>query len=457
MKLKLRGLALALLIVAFLAGSLAAAEHKLVSDTLPNGMKVYVLEDHNSPLVAVQIWVRTGGVNETYKTRGMSHFLEHLLFKGTKKRKVGELDRELDAIGASNNAATYYDYTFFQATGASCYFDKMLDVEVDGVLNSTLEPEEVEKERKVVIEEIKMNEDKPQRVLFSQIHRAMFDNLAYSYPVIGFQKIIETVPRDVIYNYYKEKYNPNNMIVVIVGDIKPEVAFAKVKEAFRGIVSNTPGNEKIDGALEEEIIKPRYRKVMMDIEKTYSSIAYRAPELASDDIAAMEVLTNILGEGASSKLNVSVKEKQKLVDVVAAAMWNFRSSGLFFVYMMLDPKNVETAKDAVFKEIAAIKKGEITSGEIEKAKNSIETAFILNHQNYENMAEYIGQTILLSSEDNFGKYLENIKKVTKEDIVKVANKYLTDNGYVFAVVEPNPKKAEAKAAKKMESGKVEKK
>jgi len=434
---KLRFIACLAVIAALMLPPLQAfAKQPLVSDTLPNGMKVYVLEDHNSPLVAIQTWIRTGLVNESYKTRGMSHFLEHLLFKGTKKRKVGELDRELDAIGAYNNAATYYDYTYFQVVGASCYFDKMLDVQVDGVLNSTLDTAEVEKERKVVVEEIKMGEDNPYRVLYKELHRGMYDNLPYSYPVIGFQSIIESVPRDTIYEYYKSKYHPKNMFVVVVGDVNPQAAISKIKDAFAGISDELPANEKLDSSLEENIKKPRTRRVTMDSEKTYAAVAFKGTELQSDDAAALDVLANIMGNGDSSRLNQVLKEKNKLVEMVASGNWNFRSSGMFFTFMMLDSKNIAKAKDILLKEFESVRSGKIADEDIEKAKNSIETSYILAHQNYDGMAEYLGEMIALASETKYESYIDEIKKVTKEDLVKAANKYLYPEGYLFVTVEP---------------------
>ncbi len=434
-----------IIIVLSLSANLAlAGVSKVVSETLPNGAKVYVLEDNNSPLAAIQIWVKTGLVHESYKTRGMSHFLEHLLFKGTQKRQVGEIDRELDAIGAYNNAATYYDYTFFQVTGASCHFDKMLEIQIDGVLNSALRPEEVEKERKVVIEEIKMGEDNPYRVLFKSVHKNLFDNLNYSYPVIGFEQIIQCVPRDVIYNYYKEKYHPGNMSFVIVGNIKPETAIAKVKEALKNIAGGNPPNENPDISLEPPIVKPRYEKLTMDTEKAYAAIAYRGLAASSKENAAFEVLSSILSNGTSSRLNATIREKHKLVETISCANWNFASSGAFVTFMIGDFKNFDKARELFFTEIENIKKGSITEEELEKAKNQIENSFILAHQNYENMAEFLGEMVTLADIENYNTYLEKVKKVTKEDVMAVTDKYLKHESHSFIVIEPknNMKKTE---------------
>jgi len=448
MRLKKLILALAILL---LTANLAAAKPGVVSETLPNGAKVYVLEDNNSPLVAIQIWIKTGAVHESYKTRGMSHFLEHLLFKGTQKRQVGEIDRELDSIGATNNAATYYDYTFYQATGASCHFDKMLEIEVDGVLNSALRPEEVEKERKVVIEEIKMGEDSPYRVMFKSIHKGLFDNLNYAYPVIGYEEVIQNVPRDVIYQYYKEKYHPKNMSFVIVGNIKPEIAIAKVKDALKNITTEYAPNEWLDSTYESRLEKPRYEKIAMDTEKSYAAIASRGVSASSDDAPAFEVMSDILSAGTSSRLNLLLKEKNKLVESISCANWNFASSGAFVAFMIMDLKNFDKARELFFNEIENVKKGAITDEELIKAKNQIETAFVLAHQNYEGMAEFLGETVTISNIEKYNTFMDRIKKVKKEDVVACANKYLKPKSHLVVVIEPK------KAAKKTEVGKLEKK
>ena len=436
------------LIILLLSANLAEAKSNIVSETLPNGAKIFVLEDNNSPLVALQIWIKTGAVHEEYKTRGMSHFLEHLLFKGTEKRQVGEIDRDLDAIGASNNAATYYDYTFYQVTGASCHFDKMLEIEVDGVLNSALRPEEVEKERKVVIEEIKMGEDNPYRVMFKSIHKSLFDNLNYSYPVIGYEPVIQNVPRDVIHQYYKEKYHPKNMSFVVVGNIKPEEAITKIKDALKNITTEHPANEPLDASFESQIAKPRYEKIAMDTEKTYAAIAYRGVSATSKDAAAFEVLNAILSYGTSSRLNMLLKEKHKLVESVSCANWNFASSGAFIAFMMLDLKNLDRARELYFAEIESVKKGVVSEEELEKAKNQIETAFILAHQNYDGMAEFLGETVTIADIEKYNNYMAEIKNVKKEDVIACAEKYLKHESHSLVVIEPK------KAEKKMEVGKL---
>lgn len=435
------------LILVLLSAGLAVAKPNVVSETLPNGAKVYVLEDNNCPLVALQIWIKTGLVNEDYKTRGMSHFLEHLLFKGTQKRQVGDIDRELDSIGASNNAATYYDYTFYQVTGASCHFDKMLEIQVDGVLDSALRPEEVEKERKVVIEEIKMGEDNPYRVLFKSIHKNLFDNLNYAYPVIGYEPVIQNVPRDVIFNYYKSKYHPKNMAFVVVGNIKPEAAIAKIKEAVKNITTEYPANEPLDASVEPPITKPRFEKLSMDVEKTYAAIAYRGVAANSKDAAAFEVLNAILSYGTSSRLNMLLKEKHKLVESVSCANWNFASSGAFVVFMLLDSKNLDKARELYFAEVESVKKGSFSDEELEKARNQIETSFILAHQNYDGMAEFLGETVTLAGIEKYNGYMDEIKSVTKKDVMACAEKYLRPESHAFVVIEPK------KAEKKMEVGK----
>jgi len=415
-----------------LFSSTAFAKSNLVLERLPNGIKVYVLEDHNSPLVAIQICIATGSVNEDYKTRGISHFIEHLLFKGTKKRKVGEIVRELDAIGANYNASTTHDYTRFIVTGASCYFDKLLDIVVDGVLNSTLEKEEVEKERKVVIEEMKMDKN----LFYNAVNRSLFDNLPYSFPIIGFQNIIENVPRDVIYSYYKEKYQPQNINVVIVGNIKPETAIVKLREAFRESVSTSTPNEKFDASLEEPISKPRYHEVRMDVEKTYLSIAYRGVPLDSPDRVPLEVLSALLGRGDSSRFNRILKEKNKLVDFITTNSHNMNSAGSFYTIMALDEKNIEKAVDIYLKEIEAVRNGFFTDDELERAKKQMESVFLFSQLSYNRAADYIGEIITLANEAKYNSYVTDVKKITKEDLKKATEKYLYPQGYSIVVLKP---------------------
>ncbi|MBI5809594.1 MAG: insulinase family protein, partial [Deltaproteobacteria bacterium] len=221
---------------AFLAAffSSAAWGAEVFKTRLDNGMTVIIEEEHTAPVAAIEMWVRTGGADESGKEAGIAHVFEHMLFKGTKKRKVGEIARVVEAAGGDINAYTSFDNTVFHLALPSKEFTTGLDVLSDAVQNSAFDPEELRKELQVVLEEIRMNEDSPGRSLYKSILSSAFSVHPYGRPVIGYKNTVEPIKRADMMAFFKKWYIPNNMTLVIAGDIKKDDALSAVKAAFRG-------------------------------------------------------------------------------------------------------------------------------------------------------------------------------------------------------------------------------
>ena len=208
---------------------------------LDNGLIVIIKEDHSSPLVAVEARVRVGSANEgEFAGSGVSHFVEHMLFKGTASRRVGEIEKEIKSYGGTISGFTSYDYSGYQFVVLKEYFVNTLDILKDALFNSSLDPKELERERDVILKEIRLNRDEPTRRLSRLLWSTTYRTHPYRHPIIGYQDLFSKLTRQDLLTYYKKMYIPNNMIVTVVGDIDTEAAYAHVVEAFGGVKRGTP-------------------------------------------------------------------------------------------------------------------------------------------------------------------------------------------------------------------------
>ncbi|MDO9349774.1 MAG: pitrilysin family protein, partial [Deltaproteobacteria bacterium] len=196
----------------------AQSKERVHQFTMENGLKVILEENRTSPVVALQVWVKTGSADERDDEAGMCHFIEHMIFKGTGKRKVGEMAKEVESLGGSINAYTSYDQTVYHITIASRYADIALDILADAVQRSVFDPAELEKEREVILEEIRMGEDDPSRKLFRQTMATAFQRHPYGRPVIGYEKTIRAITRDQMLAFFKRWYTPDRIFFVVAGD-----------------------------------------------------------------------------------------------------------------------------------------------------------------------------------------------------------------------------------------------
>lgn len=403
---------------------------------LDNGQIVIIKEVHDNPIVTIDTWIKTGSINETDKNNGVAHFLEHLFFKGTQKHPTGEFDRLLESKGAITNAATSKDFTHYYITIPSRDFSMAMDLHSDMLLHPQIPRKELEKERKVVLEEIAKNNDRPETKLFENLNKEFYAIHPYKRQVIGTKNIIETITREEILDFYNTWYKPSNMVTVIVGDVDTQEALAAVKKEFalKEPAKTRNSHYKID--------KPRTKQseiIAKDkVKSGYMLIGWRG--VNSDelkDMYALDVLGVLLGDGRSSRLYQSVKEQKQLAYSVAAGHSTMRDDSLFLINANFTPKNLEKLKKAIFYEIEKIRCGTIDEQEILTAKNIIERDTFYARESGANIANELGYTTIVYDNPGFyDTYIENIKKVNASDLVRVAKKYLNPDFAVISVVLP---------------------
>lgn len=414
--------------------------------TLGNGLNVIIEEEHSAPVVAVQMWVRVGGADESDKDGGISHVFEHMLFKGTAKRKVGEIAKEIEAVGGDINAYTSYDNTVYHLVVPSRNFPTGLDIISDAIQRSSFDPEELKKELQVVLEEIRMNEDSPSRSLYKNLLSTAFTAHPYGRPVIGYKDVVEKFTREQIVEFFKRWYIPNNMTLVIVGDVGRDAALKAVREEFKDFKKRPDPHRK--RAVEPVQERFRTKIAAQPIKETHLGLGFHIPRLRDNATYAIDVLSAILGGGESSRLYKRLKADEGIVHSISSYPMSLEDSGVFLVTGTLESKNVDRAVYESLQEITRLAVDGPTYEEIERAKLNLRSEFIYQRETMNGIAGKLGYY-----ETHFGdyryekKYIEGVARVTAEDIKHAAMKYLNVNNMSVIAVVPDGEKSQVTDAK----------
>lgn len=405
---------------------------------LDDGQTVIIKQVKNNPIVTIDTWIKTGSINENERNNGVSHFLEHLFFKGTESHPPGDFDKILESKGAETNAATSKDFTHYYVTIPSKYFDLAMDLHADMLLHPLIPRKELEKERKVVMEEIAKDANNPNEKVYDNLNSMLYTTHPYKRKVLGTNEIIGKISREEILDYYNTHYAPQNMITIIIGDVDIQHALDKVKEDFktapRKIVKNINKPEK---QLSSKSTKVDYQPV----QGGYLLIGYRGANAFNSDTYALDVLATILGEGRSSILYQTIKEQKQLAYSISANNATFREDGIFTINANFTPDNVDKLQKAIFEEIAKVQKEGVTPQQLKLAQNVIERDTYFARESIENISSEIGYTTVLTDNPKYyDEYLDNIKKVTANDVKKAANIYLDENKSAVSIVLPDNEK-----------------
>lgn len=402
---------------------------------LDNGQSVIIKEVKENPIVVIDTWIKTGSINENDKNNGVAHFLEHMFFKGTNKYPTGEFDKILESKGAITNAATSKDFTHYYITIPSKDFDTALEMHADMLLNPLIPRKEMEKERKVVLEEIAKNEDNPQSVLYKNLISQMYKTHPYKREVIGKSQVIETITREEMLDFYKTFYNPANMTTIVVGDVDSQAVLDKINKLFgscaqKSVLPKYP-KEKPMSTSSEKIAKA-------DVETTYMLIGFRGVDAKNKkENYELDVLAAILGDGVTSRLYKNIKDEKRLVQSISAANSSSRDDGIFMISANFEPQNLDKVKRAILEEISAIKKMPPSQEELNKAFSIIERDTYYSRESVSNISSEMGYIKTVFDDINmYDTYIQDIKKVTPHEVQAAARKFLDTNRMAVSVVEP---------------------
>lgn len=419
-----------------------------------NGHKI-VLAHKEGGLVNISSWVKTGSINENDENNGISHFLEHLMFKGTHKHKAGYFDKTLESKGAIVNAATWKDYTFYYVTLPQGpdgeYFKLAIELHADMMLDPVIPEEEIgvafnlgddsvpqKRERHVVIEEIRMRQDQPWTKIYNSTNKNMYTNHPYKRDVIGFPQTIASIPRETILEYYITHYTPNNITTIVAGDFNHEEVLEKVCKEFDFKGRENYNNPK--QVLDTPVTEEKYIELKGKINTGFSITGWLGPVAREvKDNIGLEIINIVLGEGQSSRLyqNLIEQAKEPIFNVVATDYYSFKDGGNFFVQANFKADKKEEALKLIKDEIQKILNKDMTQKEFEKAKKKLKVRFAESAETVSEIAETIGYYMTVCDDlDLAESYLNDLENYTLEEANKTAQKYLQLQNSVTTVLLP---------------------
>lgn len=401
---------------------------------LDNGLTLLVKEIPGSKAATVQVWVKTGSVYEKPEEAGITHLIEHMIFKGTPTRGPGELAAAIEEMGGRVNAYTSYDYTVYHATLSSRYWKEALTVLADAVRHSVFDAEELEREKKVVLEEIGMRNDRPNIMLFQELMASAYTMHPYRLPVIGTEESVSSFTRDDILAYINRQYQPENMAVVVVGDVSIEAVFQAVKNQLGDMQAQ--GYQAPELPVEPPQQSPRFFHLEQDINQSHLALAFPICNFNNPDAAVLDVIAGILGNGESARLYHQLRDVKGLVYRIDASSFTPRDAGLMEVTATLDPAKLEQSLVAVLEEFYKLKYLPVDTDELDRVKRNVEGDFVFNLERVEGQARVIGSFDFLTGDPREDDYLDRIRAVSKEEIMRVANLYFNDEKITAGVMVP---------------------
>lgn len=419
---------------------------------LPNGLDVLLEVNKAMPVVSLNVGVKVGSVWETEKEAGLSHVLEHMVFKGTKSYGPGEIATIVESSGGELNAYTSLDQTVYFINLSSRYTDLGLNLIKEMVFDAKIDAAELAREKEVILEELRRGKDNPHKMLSEATFSLVYQKHPYGRPVIGYEETIQNFGHDFVFDFYKRWYSPSNMVLGICGDFEEKQMRETILKEFGSI----PSSKVIRPEIPEEPLPTKPRQVLLSnpIEGNYLHYAFPIPHFKHPDIPALDLLSHVLGEGDTSRLEQIVKEKKGLVNSVHSYAFTPRFPGLFVIDAQIPPQKVEKVLPAVIEEVNYLKENLVSTENLDRGKLSIKSSIFYEKETCEGTARkwILYETIA----DDFGfeaQYMDAIDSVSEHDIRRVANDYLSSDRSSIALLHPEGQKVKISLPKKITKNK----
>jgi zinc protease len=437
-----RRVVLALIVLALAAAGPGTAQpvtDAVAAATLPNGLRVLLLEDHRSPIVSVQIWYRVGSRNEHRGATGIAHFLEHLMFKGTRKVGAAEYARLIEQNGGQDNAFTSQDLTSYFVNIAADKIDLVLELEADRMRNLVLDPKDIDAEREVVIEERRTRtEDDPQGFLGEEVGSLAFRAHPYGSPIIGWVEDLKRITPAQIRAFYRSYYVPNNAILVLVGDFEAGAVLEKVKRWFGPIPRAAPPPAVL--AVEPPQNGERRVAVKKQAQLPVAYLAWHVPNQQAADAPALEVLSTVLSGGRASRLYRSLVYERRLA-LEAGGDYSYFSldPNLFWFWATALPgQTPETLEQALLAEMERLQQEPVSDEELARAKNQIEAGFVFQQDSVYRRAALLARFETIGGYRLLDSYVARIRAVTAADVQRAARAYFLPDRKSAGILLPLP-------------------
>ncbi|MEE2823113.1 MAG: pitrilysin family protein [Acidobacteriota bacterium] len=389
---------------------------------LTNGLTVLLREDHSVPMVSSMLWYRVGSRFEKPGITGVSHFIEHMMFKGTAQYRKGEIDRITACQGGSNNAFTSYDYTAYHFTFASDRWEAALAIESDRMINAQFDPKELELERRVIIEELKTDLDTPWGALHHKVEGESFTKHPYKFPIIGNYQDLVSISRDQIVDYYRQFYSPNNAILVLVGDLKARQTLDQVEKLFSTLPSSVPpANNPVREPRQKRQIRV---EITMPTQTPRILLAFPAPSVHQNEHCVLRLLDALLSGGKLSRLYRRLVEKERIASVVSTQYAETFDPYLFFISAELHREtDLEKAELIIFEELSQLTQSPISEIELSRAKNQCFVQFFSDFETTLDQAVQIGLLETLDCSEYWDDFVQQIATLKPEEIQNVVSNF----------------------------------
>lgn len=404
--------------------------------TLNNGLTVLVTPMPGSSMVSVYGLVKTGSATEgEYLGAGLSHFMEHMLFKGTDRRNVGDIAGEVQSLGGTINAGTHFDYTIYTITVPAVHLEQAADILSDMLMHPKFDAQEIEKERDVVFNEIRMYYDQPERYLSRQVFQTVYRVHPYRLPIIGFEDLLKPLTREDFLSYYRRHYVPNNMVVSVAGGISSDSALAVVRKFFDSYPMgkyespNVPAEPR---QIAERVYDDYYQTDLVRI-----SLAYAGVDVLSEDMPALDALAMILGEGRGSRLYVSLVDEKEIAHAVSASNFTPKDQGVFEIQVSSAQDHVKDILREIDRQINRIARKGVSKSELKKTVNASLKALFEECQSSSEVAYRTALDEAVTGKYDFTEwYVQKFQALTSEDIRRVARIYLQPERRSVVVLRP---------------------
>ncbi|MFN7131219.1 MAG: M16 family metallopeptidase [Myxococcales bacterium] len=391
---------------------------------LDNGITVIFERQKAAPVVAIQVWVKAGSADETPEEAGLAHLHEHMLFKGTARRKLGEIARDVEGRGGEINAWTSFDQTVYHVVLASAFAHEGIDILADAVRNSAFDRDELAREIEVVVEEIKRAKDSPSRRVSREMFLTAYQRHPYRLPVLGTEESVRSFTREKVTAFFEKHYRPDNITVVVVGDMEEGVARREIERHFGGDWGRSP-RAPVQRPAEPEQNELRLAMQSDGVKEGHLALAWHIPGIDAEDLPALDLLANVLGQGEGSRLNLALKLQQQVVNETYAYAYTPKDPGLMVAGFTAAPGKVRQAIPALLAEVQRVRHQPVTAEELATASAMLESDMVYGKETVQGVARKLGFYETTCGSLEFEKaYYARVAKVTADEVQRVAEKYL---------------------------------
>ncbi|MBM4250995.1 MAG: insulinase family protein [Deltaproteobacteria bacterium] len=415
----------------------------MIHEILPSGVEVVVKENHFTPVVAIQVWVGVGSMHEASDERGMAHFLEHMLFKGTARRGVGEIASTVEACGGEINAYTTFDQTVFHLTLGAAYADLGVDLLFDAFAFSLLDESEVEREREVILEEIRRSNDSPGSILGRRVFELMFEGSEAGRPIIGSEQSVSGFTREQLVDFYKKWYRANNCKVVVTGSFDGAAMLAQLESTFGSLIVESSAQDLAQPRAPMRPVPskdwPKVSLIKGDYQQPRLAVVYPAPSLEHLDSTALDVAAFALGAGEMSRLNRRLRDEEGLVSSISASVYSPFFGGIFEISALVSPDSLAASIAGIAREVSLISNVEpVTGDELSRTRANLRSDRIYQEETVDGQARALGFGLRTSQKLLYDDvYMAMINHMPETAVQGAARRWLKPEDAAIVALIPN--------------------